>query len=67
MVTPHQQQLQIHLQGPDFAEQAFTAAEIGIETLDGPHRLIRDELPIAEFEGALTFTAEPAALVVHNV
>ena len=67
VVTPHQQQLHIHLQGPDFAEQAFTAAKIGIETLDGPHRLIRDELPLAEFEGALTFTAEPAALVVRNV
>lgn len=63
----HDQQLSIRLQGTDFAVQEFTATEISIETLDAPHRLLRDELPIAEFEGALTFSVDPAALVVHTL
>lgn len=63
----HDGKLGIRLQGTDFAAQEFSATEIGIETLDAPYRLLRDELPIAEFEGALTFRAEPGALVVHSV
>lgn len=64
-VTLREQQLEIQLGGPDFAEQTFTTRQVRIETMDGPHRLVRDELPIAEFEGAVTFTAEPQGLVVH--
>lgn len=66
-VTPEQGLLRIELAGTDFAEHTFTAQEVRIETFDGPHRLVRDELPIAEFEGALTFTAEPQGLVVRPV
>ena len=57
--------LEIQLSGPDFAEQTFTATEVRIEISEGPHRLVRDELPIAEFEGALTFASEPRGLVVR--
>ncbi|GAB2686529.1 hypothetical protein GCM10027271_56570 [Saccharopolyspora gloriosae] len=66
-ITLREQRLEIQLAGPDFAEQTFTAAEVRVETADAPHRLVRDELPIAEFEGALTFTAEPRGLVVRPV
>jgi hypothetical protein len=63
-VTLHDQRLRITLAGPDFAEQTFAAQEIRIETFDGPYRLIRDELPIAAFEGALTIAAEPQGLTI---
>lgn len=66
-VTLHDQLLEIHLQGPDFAERTVAAQEASVETFGTPHRLIRDELPLAEFEGALTFTAEPQGLVVRPV
>ncbi|WP_243789581.1 hypothetical protein [Saccharopolyspora gloriosae] len=66
-ITMREQRLEIQLAGPDFAEQTFTAAEVRVETADAPHRLVRDELPIAEFEGALTFTAEPQGLIVRPV
>lgn len=66
-VTLHEQSLEIHVQGPDFAAQSFTTTRIEIETGGGPHRFIRDELPIAEFEGALTLDAEPGGLTVRPV
>ena len=66
-VTPEGAKLQVHLSGPDYAAQTFTAGEIRVETFDGPHRLVRDELPIAEFEGAVTFTAEPQGLRIQSV
>ncbi|RCW45177.1 hypothetical protein DFQ14_103142 [Halopolyspora algeriensis] len=66
-VTLHEQRLHVQLQGPDFAAQEFAAQEITIDTSGTPHRLIRDELPIAEFEGTLTFTSEPRGLVVRPV
>jgi hypothetical protein len=65
-ITLHEQLLHISLHGPEFAEQTFTAQEVSVET-SGAHRLVRDELPLAEFEGALTFTAEPQGLVVRPV
>lgn len=66
-ITLHEQSLNVHLQGPEFAAQEFAAQEITVETSGGPHRLIRDELPIAEFEGTLTFTSEPRGLAVRPV
>jgi len=67
VITPQQGQLQVQLGGPDYAEQTFTTDRLRVETADAPHRLVRDEAPIAEFEGALTFTAEPGGLVVRPV
>ncbi|MCA1187996.1 MULTISPECIES: hypothetical protein [unclassified Saccharopolyspora] len=67
VVTLREQRLEVRLAGPDFAEQTFAATEVRVETADAPHRLVRDELPIADFEGALTFTAEPGALTVRPV
>jgi len=64
-ITVQDQQLEIRLSGPDYAEQTFTATEVRVETADALHRLERDELPIADFEGAVTFTAEPKGLVVR--
>lgn len=61
------QKLEIHLAGPDFAEQTFSAEQVRVETFEGPHRLVRDELPIAEFEGAVVLAAEPQGLVVTPV
>ncbi len=66
-ITLRDQLLEIHLEGPDFAAQTFTAERIDVETGGGAHRFIRDELPIAEFEGALTLTSEPAGLAVRPV
>ncbi|MFD0486479.1 hypothetical protein ACFQ0O_04800 [Saccharopolyspora spinosporotrichia] len=66
-VTLRDERLEVHLSGPHFAGQSFTTTEIRVETFDGPHRLVRDELPIAEFEGAVTFTAEPRGLRVQAV
>ncbi|MFR9730290.1 hypothetical protein ACL03H_13760 [Saccharopolyspora sp. MS10] len=66
-VTLREQRLEVRLAGPDFAEQTFAAGEVRVETVDAPHRLVRDELPIAAFEGALTFTAEPTGLVLRSV
>lgn len=65
VITPEQGKLQVQLGGPDYAEQTFSTDELRVETSDGPHRLVRDETPIAEFEGRLTFTAEPNGLVVQ--
>ncbi|GAA2820839.1 hypothetical protein [Saccharopolyspora taberi] len=66
-VTPAGPRLEVNLSGPDYAAQTFSSAEIRVETFDGPHRLVRDELPIAEFEGAVTFTAEPEGLRIQSV
>lgn len=66
-ITMQDQVLEIRLSGPDFAEQTFTGTEVRVETADAPHRLVRDELPIAEFEGAVTFLAEPEGLLVRPV
>lgn len=60
-------ELQVQVGGTDVAEQTITTGEIRVETSDAPHRLVRDELPIADFEGAVTFTAEPEGLVVRPV
>lgn len=61
------QRLEIHVAGPDFAEQTFSAEQVRIETFNAPHRLVRDELPIAEFEGSVLLSAEIAGLVVRPV
>lgn len=67
VVTPEEGRLRVQLGGADYAEQSFATDQLRVETSDGPHRLVRDETPIAEFEGALTFTAEPAGLLVRPV
>ncbi|MDR7301075.1 hypothetical protein [Haloactinomyces albus] len=66
-ITLHEQRLHVHLQGPEFAAQDFSAREITVETSGGPHRLVRDELPIADFEGVLAFTSEPRGLTVRPI
>jgi hypothetical protein len=66
-IVPRDQWLELSLGGPDIAERTSTAQEVHIETLGGPYRWVRDELPIADFEGVLTFTAEPRGLVVRTV
>ena len=65
-VTLHDGNLEVHLQGVDIEDQTFAADKIGVSTAGAPHRFIRDELPIAEFEGALTVVAEPKGLVVRS-
>ncbi|MER7015953.1 hypothetical protein ABT324_31340 [Saccharopolyspora sp. NPDC000359] len=60
-------ELQVQVGGADVAEQTITTGEVRVEAFDAPHRLVRDELPIADFEGAVTFTAEPEGLVVRPV
>ncbi|KAA5828824.1 hypothetical protein ABT337_29610 [Saccharopolyspora hirsuta] len=60
-------ELQVQVGGADAAERTITTGEIRVEAFDAPHRLVRDELPIADFEGAVTFTAEPEGLVVRPV
>lgn len=67
VITPHEQRLDVHLRGPDFAAQHIAADEISVQTSGAPYRFIRDELPIAEFEGALTVTSEPRGLHVRPV
>ncbi|MER5391644.1 hypothetical protein [Saccharopolyspora sp. NPDC002686] len=60
-------ELQVQVGGAGIAEQSITTAELRVETAEAPHRLVRDELPIADLEGAVTFTAEPEGLVVRPV
>lgn len=60
------QKLEVRLAGPDFAEKTFTAEQARIETSESPHRIVRDELPIAEFEGTLVLAAEPRSLAVRR-
>ncbi|MGP4021361.1 hypothetical protein [Saccharopolyspora sp. 5N708] len=60
-------QLLIQVGGVNFAEQTITTDQLRVEAFDAPHRLVRDELPIADFEGAVTFTAEPAGLRICPV
>lgn len=60
--------LQVQVGGADIPERTLTTREIRVEAFDAPHRLVRDELPIADFEeAAVTFTAEPNGLVVRPV
>ncbi|NYH79635.1 hypothetical protein FHR84_002973 [Actinopolyspora biskrensis] len=66
-ITLHEGRMDIRLQGPDYAEQRFEAERLSVETHGGAHRLIRDEMPVAEFEGSLDFSCEQDGLVVHSV
>jgi hypothetical protein len=67
-VTVRDGELQVQVGGVDGTEQTFTTSEVRVEAFDAPHRLVRDELPIADFEeGAVTFTAEPDGLSVRPV
>ncbi|MCI2416151.1 hypothetical protein MOQ72_01840 [Saccharopolyspora sp. K220] len=59
--------LLIQVGGVHFAEQTLTTGQLRVAAFDAPHRLVRDELPIADFEGAVTFTAEPAGLLIRPV
>ena len=66
-ITPNGRDLDVRIQGPDFAAQDITVGELLVQTSGAPYRFIRDELPIAEFEGSLTVTSEPAGLRVRPV
>ncbi len=67
-LTVHEGELRVQVGGVDFPERTLTTAQVRVEAFDAPHRLVRDELPIADFEeGAVTFTAEPKGLVVRPV
>lgn len=66
-ITVRDGALQVQLGGDDLAEQHLSTCRLHVETADSPHRLVRDELPIADYEGALTFTAEPNGLTVRPV
>lgn len=66
-ITPESDHLVVRFGGSDYAEQSLTATEVRVESSEGPHRLVRDELPIADFESAVTFRAEPEGLqVIHT-
>ena len=61
-------ELQVQAGGTDVPERTLTTAQLRVEAFDAPHRLVRDELPIADFEeGAITFTAEADGLLVRPV
>ncbi|GAA2355186.1 hypothetical protein GCM10009854_36650 [Saccharopolyspora halophila] len=60
-------ELQVQFGGTDLAEKSVSTREIRAEASDGLHRLVRDELPIADFEGAVTFSAESGGLRVRPV
>ncbi|RRO19427.1 hypothetical protein EIL87_04850 [Saccharopolyspora rhizosphaerae] len=60
-------QLEVQFGGEGRAEQSVTTSRIRVEASDTPHRLVRDELPIADFEGAVVLSAEAAGLKVRPV
>jgi hypothetical protein len=61
-------ELQVQVGGVDTPEQTFTTSKVRVEASGAQHRLVRDELPIADFEeGAVTVTAEPDCLSVRSV
>jgi hypothetical protein len=67
-ITVQGGELQVQVGGVDFPEQTLTTRQVRVEAFDAPHRLVRDELPIADFEeAAVTFTAEPNGLLVQPV
>ncbi|SDZ47852.1 hypothetical protein SAMN05216215_107913 [Saccharopolyspora shandongensis] len=67
-ITVRGSELEAKVGGVDFPERTLTTGEIRVEAFDAPHRLVRDELPIADFEeAAVTFTAEANGLVVRPV
>jgi len=66
-VTVQDGTLQVQLGGNELDEQNLTTKQLQVETVDIPHRLVRDELPIADYEGTLTFTAEATGLNVRPV
>ncbi|TWF93551.1 hypothetical protein [Saccharopolyspora dendranthemae] len=65
--TVSEGRLSVQFGGQDLAEQSVSCGRIRIEASDAPHRLVRDELPIADFEGAVVLSAEPAGLKVRPV
>ncbi|GAA4865563.1 hypothetical protein [Saccharopolyspora rosea] len=66
-ITVHEQALRVEVGGRDIDEQVLTTGRVRLEVFDAPHRLVRDELPIADFEGAVTLSAEPNGLLVRPV
>ncbi|TDD05729.1 hypothetical protein E1181_14200 [Saccharopolyspora terrae] len=60
-------QLSVQFGGQGLDERSINTGKIRIEASDAPHRLVRDELPIADFEGAVVLSAEPAGLKVRPV
>ncbi|GAA0524417.1 hypothetical protein GCM10011581_44550 [Saccharopolyspora subtropica] len=66
-VAVQDSRLRVEVAGTDFPERTLTTDRLRVAAFDAPHRLVRDELPIADFEGAVTFTAEPGGLVVRPV
>ncbi|MFC7342293.1 hypothetical protein [Saccharopolyspora griseoalba] len=60
-------QLQVQFGGNELPERSVSTAELRVDASDALHRLVRDELPIADFEGAVTFTAESSGLRVRPV
>ena len=65
--TVSEGQLSVQFGGRDLTEQSVSTGQIRVEASDAPHRLVRDELPIADFEGAVVLSAEPAGLKVRPV
>ncbi|GAB2755723.1 hypothetical protein GCM10027174_34440 [Salinifilum aidingensis] len=66
-VTAQDGALQLELGGQDVSAQQLSTTSLRVQVEDTPHRLVRDELPIADYEGTLTLTAEANGLTVRPV
>lgn len=66
-ITVQDGALQLELGGQDVSTRQLSTTSLRVQAADTPHRLVRDELPIADYEGTLTLTAEANGLTVRPV
>lgn len=66
-VAPQDQQLTVRVGGTELVEQELRTNRLRVHASEAQHRLVRDELPIADFEGTLVLTAEASGLRVRPV
>ncbi|MBE9374445.1 hypothetical protein IQ251_08280 [Saccharopolyspora sp. HNM0983] len=65
--TAQDQQLVVQVGGIELAEQELRTSRLRVQAFDAQHRLVRDELPIADFEGTLVLATEASGLRVRPV
>ena len=66
-IALQEENLEVKFGGTDVAERTLTAQQVRVAATGSLYQLVRDEMPIADYEGAITFEAEPNALIVRPV
>src|SRR5690606_12524876 len=66
-IALQEENLEVKFGGTDVANRTLTAQQVRVAATGSLYQLVRDEMPIADYEGAITFEAEPNALIVRPV